>query len=202
MQLSHLGWAQNSAVIKARLYYLQQFTNSYFHSCITVELVTTQVLLLQPKQMTVCLGKSRSIYRVEVTRSSQWNDYRNSCVWCMLCGVALSHQRIRPHNNVQVWYCKFPHTVVREVACSHSIPACFVSCVKCSTGVLSPVTVDSSNSFLSSLNHWRCERAISKHWFLLSCDVLVHRGHTHCSIRVQCEQCFCTVLMINSNTVE
>ena len=38
----------------------------------------------------------------------------------------------------------------------------------CCTGVLSPVTVDySRNSFLSSLNHWKCERAISKHRFLL-----------------------------------
>jgi len=42
--------------------------------------------------------------------------------------------------DVQVRYFKFPHAVAREVACSHSIPACFVSCVKCCTGVLSLVT--------------------------------------------------------------
>jgi len=55
--------------------------------------------------------------------------------------------------DVQVWHCKFPHDVVREDACSHPIPDCFVSCVKCCISVLSPVTVDSRNSFLYSLNH-------------------------------------------------
>jgi hypothetical protein len=78
------------------------------------------------------------------------------------------HMIIKLITDVQDWSSKFPHAVVREVECSHSIPICFVSCVKCCTGVLSPVTVDSRNSFLSPLNHWKCERANSKHIFLLS----------------------------------
>jgi hypothetical protein len=96
MHLSHLGMSLKFCHKSQGA--LQQFTNSYFHSLITVKLVTTQVPLQQLKQMTVWSGKSRTMYRVEETRSSQWSDCSNSCVWCMLCGVAFSYQRVRPCN--------------------------------------------------------------------------------------------------------